>query len=111
MIIGSYALKQYGYDNNHRDIDLLVDKNIYIELLLKCNTKNGNILRFSDDSNIYDVTLIENESDKLIMDYCKKNNKLTSISIHNIEFLIPPLKILYVIKNLIFIVFCLLQAI
>lgn len=47
VIIGSFALKHYGYDGIPQDVDVVVNKEMAAELALDCDRKDNNVLLFS----------------------------------------------------------------
>lgn len=103
VIIGSYALKQYGYNEGPHDIDVIVNNETANVLRLACNKIEGNMLYFNDLFNFpvrkMDIIVaLPDSSDWLILQYVNSIISQT-IVISNIEFLIAPLDLLYIIKK------------
>ena len=102
VLIGSNALKYYGYTEAVNDIDLIVTLENAKDLCFISGKREGKMLFFTHDNKTIKVDLIycDIEANKYIYDICNKNYKTMTITIiDNIQVILPPLEILYMIKK------------
>ena len=103
VIIGSYALKQHGYNVEPRDIDIVTSLEFAQELAWKCDKKKGNILFFGDTA--VDVSLFTESTTKMLLcELCEIRPSWThrqvdkipiKIGDTTIECYLPPIELLY----------------
>src|SRR5258705_9085309 len=98
VIIGSYALNYHLNNIDYADIDIIVPICVAKELSYNCSKKKGNILCFDKLDKKVDI-MIANNGDQLVLEFCNNDENKVIISLLDHDFIIAPLKILYIIKK------------
>ncbi len=102
VVIGSYALNHYGYECDINDIDLLTNTQLAKDIFYICNRKENNMGFIEYENNVHkiDVLNCNDAADKYIFEICnKKFNTIKNTLFGQIDVIIPPLEILYMIKK------------
>lgn len=102
VVVGSYALKYYGYKCEINDIDLLTNTQLAKDVFYICNRKENNMgfIEYENNTHKIDVLNCDDEADKYIFEICNKKFKYVKDTLFGkIDVIIPPLEILYMNKK------------
>lgn len=90
VLIGSSALKEYGYNIIPKDTDILVDTKLYEEEWK---------LLFENKSNKIDLIMATSGTNKELFDFVNMMDNAKRVERFGISVLLPPLELLYAVKK------------
>lgn len=90
VLIGSYALKEYGYKTVPKDIDVMVDTELH---------KNVWGSLFNEKHNKIDLIMATSGTNREIFEFMNTFREAKKVKIFDLDVLLPPLELLYAIKK------------